>query len=70
MNGKNRNYRSMQFMRAVNPLVSSGAITPTEAVVIIEKYKNNEDAFIRALLDQIDADENMKAPIESFLTQD
>ena len=69
MNGKNRNYRSMQFMRAVNPLVSSGAITPSEAVVIVDKYKNNDDAFIRALLDQID-DENMKAPIESFLTQD
>lgn len=69
MNG-NRNYRSMQFMRVLNPLVSSGAITSTEAVVIVDKYKNNDDAFIRAVLDQIDCNENMKAPIESFLTQD
>lgn len=49
----NRNYKSLQFMQAINPLLSAGLITGPEAGFLVKEYREGKDNIIYEFVSHI-----------------
>lgn len=66
----NRNYSSVAFMRAINPLLSDGSISNEDAVFLVNAYKQQKDHIVRIFIEKTHINKTMEDQIMGFLTQD